>query len=197
MPIDPFYHKVFADVASHTEMFELLNIPVDASLEDRMTGACYAGRWFEIEQRAYDEMFEVLPPLFIGRAMFALSEMKAGSVGSVFFEIEVAGRKRWFHGYCDLGDPGAPDRMRAAILLRETGDTSHMSRSEKLEAVWSTTHSDFRGLAGELNPTAWPRQHPGKRTVLVYVAGIGTTLQLLEDLTDEEIQYRLPHRRTP
>jgi hypothetical protein len=135
MPIDPIYQKVFAGVASHACMFELLNLPVDATREDRMTGACYAGRWFEIEQRSYDEMFELLPPLFMRPGMFAFSEMKAGRVGSAFFENEIAGRKRWFHGYCDLGDPVALDRMRAAILLWETGGTTNMSRAEKLEAT--------------------------------------------------------------
>jgi len=84
MPIDPVYHQIFADVASHAFKCELLNLPVDGSPEDRVTGACYAGRWFEIEQHSYDEMFERLPPLFMRLDMFAFRELKAGNVGSVF-----------------------------------------------------------------------------------------------------------------
>ena len=197
MTIDPVYHKIFADVASHSFMFELLTLPPDGTPEDRATGACYAGCWFEIGQRSYEEMFELLPPLFMRPGMFAFRELKAGNVGSAFFEIMIAGRKRWFHGYCDFSDPDAPDAMRAAIRLWETGDTTGMSRAQKLDAIWSTTHRSSRGIAGQLNPMAWPPQHRGKRRILVYVAGLGTTLQLLEDLTDEEIERQLPRRRNP
>ena len=58
--------------------------------------------------------------------------------------------------------------------------------------IWSATHADFRGIAGEANPDAWPPEHHGKRTILVYTAGQGTTLKLLEDLTDQEIDSRMP-----
>lgn len=197
MAIDPTYLKIFHGVASHAFMHELLNLPVDATPEERMSGACYAGRWFEIEQRSHDEMFEVLPPLFMRPGMFAFRELKAGNVGSAFFEIKIEDRKRWFHGYCDFSDHDAPDAMRAAIQLWETGDTAGMSRAQKLDAIWSNTHGDFRGIAGQINPMAWPRQHRGKRTIVIYLAGVGTVLKLLEDLTDEEIQQKLPRRRDP
>ncbi len=48
-----------------------------------------------------------------------------------------------------------------------------------------------KGIAGEANPDAWPVEHHGKRTILVYAAGQGTTLKLLEDLSDEEIDSRM------
>jgi hypothetical protein len=67
-----------------------------------------------------------------------------------------------------------------------------MTREEKLEAIWTATHADFRGIAGEANPDAWPPEHHGKRTILTYVAGQGTTLKLLDGLSDEEIDSRMP-----
>jgi hypothetical protein len=129
MSIELFYTKIFAGVASHAFMFELLNLPVDALSDDRLAGAAYAGRWFEIEQASYDEMLEILPPLFMRPGMFALGELKAGTVGSLFFEIDIDGHRRWFHGYCDLSDRSAPDALRAAILFRETGDAGFMNRA--------------------------------------------------------------------
>lgn len=197
MAIDPTYLKIFQGVASHAFMHELLNLPVDASPEDRLSGACYAGRWFEIEQRSHDEMFEILPPLFMRPGMFAFRELKAGNVGFAFFEIKIEDRMRWFVGFCDFSDHNAPDAMRAAILFWETGDTTGMSRAQQLDAIWSRTHSAFRGIAGQLNPMAWLKEHRGKRSILVYVSGLGTVLKLLEDLTDAEIQEKLPHRRNP
>lgn len=191
MAIDPTYLKIFQGVASHAFMHELLNLPVDATPEERMSGACYAGRWFEIEQRSHDEMFEILPPLFMRPGMFAFRELKAGNVGSAFFEIKIADRKRWFHGCCDFSDHGAPDAMRAAILLWETGDTSAMSRVQKLDAIWSSSHPTSRGFAGHANPDAWPAADRGKRTILLYQPRVGTVLKLLEDLTDEEIAEKM------
>lgn len=195
MTIDPTYLKIFAGVATHAFMYELLNMAVDAAPEDRINGACYAGRWFEIEQRAYDEMFEMLPPLFMRPGMFALRELKAGNVGSGFFEISIDGRKRWFHGYCDFSDHEAPDAMRAAILFWETGDVSTLSRAQKLDAIWSKTHPDFRGTADRGVTKSWPQRHRSDRTILVYQRGVGTVLKFLDDLTDAEIESKLPHRR--
>ncbi|WP_287104366.1 hypothetical protein [Mesorhizobium sp.] len=48
----------------------------------------------------------------------------------------------------------SPDAMRAAIIAHETGAVDSMTRGEKLEAIWSATHADFRGIAGETNPDA-------------------------------------------
>lgn len=58
---------------------------------------------------------------------------------------------------------------------------------ERLEHIWSATHDDYRGYAGErLLP-----EHRGKRTILVYGRG-RTELKLLDNLTDEEIAAKLP-----
>lgn len=197
MPVDPTYLKVFADVASNAFMFELLNLPIDASPEDRHSGAAYAGRWFEIQQQSYHEMLEILPPLFMRNGMFAPSERKAGNVASTFFEITIAAQKRWFHAYCDLSDKAAPDAMRAAILFWETGDASNMTRDQKLDAIWASTHPDFRGTADGVVTATWPQKHRSDRTILVYEAGAGTVLKFLDALTDEEIEQKLPSRRQP
>lgn len=140
-------------------------------------------------------MLGLLPPLFQRTGMFGMSEYKAGNVTSVFFAIRIRSRERWFHGFCDLSDKRSPDAMRAAIIAHETGAVDSMTRQEKLEAIWSATHADFKGIAGETNPDAWPPEHHGKRTILTYVAGQGTALKLLEDLTDEEIDSRMPDVR--
>lgn len=191
MSVNPFYLKVFAGVASNAFMFELLNLPIDASPEDRYSGAAYTGRWFEIQQQSYREMLDFLPPLFVRDGMFALSELKAGNVGSIFFEIIIAGRTRWFHGYCDVADKAAPDALRAAILFRETGDASNMTREQKLDAIWTSTHPDFRGSNGGAVTASWPQKHRSDRTILVYEPGAGTVLKFLDDLSDEEIKQRL------
>jgi hypothetical protein len=161
---------------------------VEASLADRLSGQAYAGRWFEIDIDAYMEMLEVLPPLRMGADMFILSEFKAGSVASVFLRIVIAGQVRWFHGYGDTSDQAAPDALRAAIVLWETGDTSAMTRAQVLDAIWATTHRDFRDVASE---AAWPDHLRGKRTILVYEPGVGTVLKPLEMLTDAEIAERM------
>jgi len=67
-----------------------------------------------------------------------------------------------------------------------------MTRDEKLELIWSRTPADYRGIAGDTNPDAWPREHRGKRTILVNGGGAGTILKLLEDLADQEIEAMLP-----
>ena len=127
--------------------------------------------------------------------LFRSSEYKAGNVTSVFFAIRLRGRERFFHGFCDLGDRQCPDKMRAAIIAHETGAADSMTREEKLEAIWSATHPDFKGIAGEANPGDWPAEHHGKRVVLVR-GGSDRVLKLLEDLSDEEIDIRMAAIRT-
>lgn len=53
-----------------------------------------------------------------------------------------------------------------------------MTREQKLRIVWKHTHRDFRGA---LN---------GERTIMVYRNG--TCLVRLKDLTDTEIEERIP-----
>lgn len=39
---------------------------------------------------------------------------------------------------------------------------------------------------------AWPPEHHGKRTIIVYTVGRGTVFKLLEGLTGGEIDSRMP-----
>ena len=193
----PPFTKIFDGVATRKQMFELFNRIPDCPFEDRISGKTYENTWFEVDREGYDTMLEVLPPIFMRAGMFALSELKAGFVGSVFFEIDsIDGRRRWFTGYCNLGDRSSPDAMRAAIIAYEKVAMANLSRDAALDLIWERTHDDFRGLAGQFNPDAWPTEHHGKRSILVHEPGVGTVQKLLENLTDAEIADRLPHGPT-
>nr|WP_234886608.1 DUF1419 domain-containing protein [Sinorhizobium saheli] len=150
--------------------------------------ALYRGEWFETDQSSHDYMFEILPPLFMRGEMFAMREFLTASITSIFFTLKIDGCIRHFHGYCDLADKGSPERMRDAIIERESRPVRAMTREERLEHIWSTTHDDYRGYAGE----RWAMPDRGKRTVMFYTRPGGTTLKLLEDLTDAEIAAKLP-----
>jgi hypothetical protein len=191
MPAHPPFRKIFEGVASRQKMFELLNRHGSAPFDDRIDGTIYAEEWFELNAAEYDFMLDILPPLFMRTGMFGMSEYKAGYVTSVFLAIRIRAKERWFHGFCDLSDRQSPDAMRAAIIAHETAAIDSMTRAEKLEAIWNRTPDDYRGIAGDANPNAWPPEHRGKRTILVKGGGLDTILKLLEDLTDEEIQERL------
>lgn len=190
------FRKIHSGIAAGEKMCALFNRHADLPIEQRISGDTYAGEWFEISQADYLNMLDVLPPLFMRSGMFGMSEFKAENVTSVLFEITIRGRRRWFHGYCDLSDRQSPDRMRAAIIAFETGAVDSMTRAEKLEAIWLLTDDDFKGIAGALNPSAWPPEHRGKRTILVNGGGLGTILKLLEDLTDAEIDDKLNTMRS-
>ena len=192
MPTHPPFRKVFDGVSTREQMFQLLNRHKDTPDIDAISGTPYAGEYFEIAAEQYHFMLALLPPLFQRTGMFGMSEYKSGYVTSVFFAIRIRGRERWFHGFCDLSDKRSPDAMRAAIIAHETGAVDSMTRQEKLEAIWSATHPDFKGIAGEANPDAWPPEHHGKRTILINAGTQGTVLKLLEDLSDEEIDNRMP-----
>jgi hypothetical protein len=183
---------VFEGVATRAQMFALFNRHNDTPGVDPLSGKPYASEWFEISASEYHFMLGLLPSLFQRTGMFGMSEYKAGNVTSVFFAIRIRGRERFFHGFCDLSDKRSPDAMRAAIIARETGAVDSMTREEKLEAIWSATHSDFKGIAGEIDPSAFPLEHHGKRTILVNAGAKDTVRKLLEDLSDEEIDSRMP-----
>ncbi|RWL87327.1 MAG: DUF1419 domain-containing protein [Mesorhizobium sp.] len=185
------FRKIFENVATREQMFALFNRDQAAPPEDRISGKAYVSQWFEIEASEYHFMLDVLPPLFVRTGMFGMSEFKAGYITSVFFEITIRGRRRWFTGFCDLSDPQSPHTMREAIIAYESQLPETMTREEKLEAIWADTHPDFRGTAGSADPGGWPAEHRGKRTILVNAGGHGTVLKLLEDLTDEEIEEKL------
>ncbi len=188
----PPFRKVHAGVATHEQMFALFNRHRDEPDQDQLDGRLYAGEWFEITNTDYHFMLDLLPPLFRRTGMFGMSEYKAGYVTSVFFELRIRGRQRWFHGFCDMSDRSSPEIMRAAIIAHEIRATDSMTREEKLEAIWTATHEDFKGFAGDVKPDAWPEEDRGKRTIVVNGGAEGTILKLLEHLTDAEIEHLLP-----
>lgn len=53
-----------------------------------------------------------------------------------------------------------------------------MTRDQKLMIVWKHTHPDYKGML------------EGQRSIMVYRQG--TCLVLLKDLTDTEIEERMP-----
>ena len=53
-----------------------------------------------------------------------------------------------------------------------------MTRDQKLKLVWRHTHKDYKGVMN------------GERTIMVYRQG--TCLVELKDLTDTEIEERIP-----
>lgn len=117
-----------------------------------------------------------------------MREFATGSVTSVFLTLRFDGRTRHFHSYCDLSDKGSPERMRDAIIARETRPVKAMARQERLEHIWSTTHDGYRVYAGE----KWPLHKRGKRVILLYGGRQGAFLKLLDDLSDAEIAAKLP-----
>jgi hypothetical protein len=181
--------KIFQGVATRADMFRFFDRHSHRpDLFESDASALYAGEWFEVGEEQCDYMFGIQPPLWIRGEMFAISHFMAGSVTSVFFTLRIDGRTRHFHGYCDLADKASPERMRAAIIERESRPVKAMSREERLEHIWSATHDDYRGYAGE----RWPAPDRGKRTVLLYGGKEGTFLKLLEQLTDAEVAAKLP-----
>ncbi|MBX9843752.1 MAG: DUF1419 domain-containing protein [Xanthobacteraceae bacterium] len=181
--------KIFQGIATRYEMHRLFNRHRgDPSYGAGDAAPLFAGEWFEIAEHEHDYMLEILPPLWMRVDMFAMREFMTGSVTSVFFTLWIDGRKRFFHGYCDLSDRGSPEQMKRAIIERKSRPVRAMTRDERLEHIWSSTHDDYRGYAGK----GWPAHLQGKRTVLVYCGGLGTVLKPLDDLTDDEVAAKLP-----
>lgn len=185
----PTIRKVFQGVATRHQMFRMFDRHAqrpDCSNSD--PSSLYAGEWFEITETEHDYMFEILPPLWIRGSMFAMREFLTGSVTSVFFTLRIDGVIRHFHGYCDLSDRSTVERMRVAIVERESRPVRGMSRAERLEHIWSSTADDYRGYASD----RWQQSNRGRRTVVLYGGKQGTFLKLLDDLTDDEIIAKLP-----
>ncbi|MBB4189022.1 hypothetical protein GGE07_005701 [Sinorhizobium terangae] len=181
--------KVFQGAASRQQMFRMFDR--HAQRPHRWDGdpsALYAREWFEIGEAEHDYMFEILPPLWVRGSMFAMREFLIGSVTSIFFALRIDGVVRHFHGYCDLSDRSSVEKMRLAIIERESRPARSMTRDERLEHIWSTTADDYRGYAG----ARWPEPSRGRRTVMLYGGNEGSFLKLLEDLTDDEIAAKLP-----
>ncbi|NGX97860.1 MAG: hypothetical protein CFE29_28555 [Bradyrhizobiaceae bacterium PARB1] len=175
--------KVFEGVATRHDMYRMFNRhrgdPATAAGD---AGHLFAGEWFEIAERDHNYMFEILPPLFMRGDMFAMREYLTGSITSVFLALSIDGRRRFFHGYCDLSELGSPERLKVSIIERESRPVRAMTREERLEHIWSSTHDDYRGYAGV----------GGKRTVLVYGETSGTIEKALDALSDDEISAKLP-----
>ena len=181
--------KIFEGVATRPEMYRMFNRHRgDPAMAKGDAQHLFAGEWFEIAEREHDYMLEILPPLWMRADMFAMRELLTGSVTSVFFSLVIDGRRRFFHGYCDLSDRGSAERMKHAIVERESRPVRAMTREERLEHIWSSTHDDYRSYAGKGVPAGMQ----GKRTVLVFCSGRGTVLKLLDDLTDDEVAAKLP-----
>lgn len=181
--------KVYQGIADIRQMFRMFDR--HAQRPNRWQGddsPLYCNEWFEIDQTSNDYMFEILPPLFMRGEMFAMREFLTGSITSIFFTLRIDGQMRYFHGYCDLADTGSPARMRDAIVERETRPVRAMTREERLEHIWSSTHDDYRGYAGE----RFAEHERGQRTILFYGGQHGTTLKMLDHLTDVEIAAKLP-----
>ncbi|QXC52474.1 DUF1419 domain-containing protein (plasmid) [Agrobacterium salinitolerans] len=181
--------RVYQGITERHQMFRMFDR--HAQRPHRFEGdasALYAGEWFEITEREHDYMFEILPPLWIRGSMFAMREFLTGSVTSLFFALRIDGVIRYFHGYCDLSDPGSVEDMRLAIIERETRPVRAMTRDERLEHIWSATADAYRGYSDE----AAAQYLPGQRVIALY-AGVGSArLKLLDDLTDDEIATKLP-----
>lgn len=181
--------KVYEGVAERRQMFRMFDR--HAQRPHRGEGkdsALYAGEWFEIGQAEHDYMLEILPPLWMRGDMFAMREFLTGSITSIFFSLRIDGRTRYFHGYCDLSDRTSPDRMRAAIVERESWPVRAMTRAERLDHIWSSTHDDYRGYADECFPGA----ERGKRIVMMCASRQSRAFRLLDQLTDAEISAKLP-----
>ena len=181
--------KVYQGVADRRQMFRLFDR--HAQRPNRWQSddsVLYRGEWFEIGKAESTYMLDILPPLWIRADMFALSEFLTGSITSVFFTLTIEGRVRFFHTYCDLADRTSCERTREAIMARESRPLKAMTREECLEHIWSVTHDDYRGYAGE----DFAERLRGRRFVLCYGRRPGATRRILEQLTDAEIAPKLP-----
>ncbi|MGX7743948.1 DUF1419 domain-containing protein [Rhodopseudomonas parapalustris] len=181
--------KVFQGVADRRQMFRMFDR--HAQRPNRFggdDGALYRGEWFEIGQVEHDYMFELLPPLWMRGDMFAMRECMTGSITSVFFSLPIDGRIRYFHGYCDLADGGSPASMRGAIVERETRPVRAMTKAERLDHIWSSTHDEYRGYADG----RFPHSQRGRRIVMMCASWPGRDFKLLDELSDAEISAKLP-----
>ena len=197
MPVHPSFRKIFPVVASREAMFALTNRNSKAPFkEGRVNGTLYSGSWFEVAAAQYDEMLDIMPPLFLRPDMFAMSEFNGGKIAIVFVTLMIAGVRRWFLGFCDLAISSSPEMLRDAIVTRETGpDPDRLIREEKLEAIWNATSWEWKGYAGVAQD--WEPHHLGKRTIVDSRGDLRpSVLCLLDHLSDEQIERMLPDDTT-
>lgn len=185
----PETRKIFEGVASRHEFYAMINRHAQAPFDEaRHSGRLYAGEWFEISEADHDRMFDILPPLLMRADHFAMREFQAARVTSVFFSLKIDDQFRWFHSYCDLGDSGAINRMRSAIVERQSRPVRAMSRVEKLDHIWSITAPDFRAYGDQRFVPGFA----GQRLVLVFSATQAKVWKRLDDLDDDEVAAKLP-----
>lgn len=112
------FNRVFDGVADTAKHYELLNrhnaAPFD---ENRLSGALYAGEWWECSEAEYDYFLNCLPPISFPGG-FALCEFTTADVTTCHFRIEHGGARRYFAGSCRMtnGNPYRPEIMRAHIV---------------------------------------------------------------------------------
>lgn len=188
MTLSPI-RKVYQGIAERPQMFRMFDRHEQRPhRSEGDTAVLHTGEWFEVAEDDHQYMFDILPPLWMECDMFALREFLAGSITSIFFSPAIDGRLRFFHGYCDLSDKGSPERMRDAIVERETRPVRAMTREERIEHIWSSTHDEYRGYAD----WRFPRAQRGRRIVMVFGPDRSRDFKLLDELTDAEIAAKLP-----
>ncbi|TGQ04919.1 MULTISPECIES: DUF1419 domain-containing protein [unclassified Mesorhizobium] len=188
MTLQSSIRKIYQGVADRRQMYRLFDRHAQRPNRwENDDSALFIGEWFEIARAEHDYMLDILPPLWMCGDMFALREFLTESVTSVFYTMRIDGRARYFHAYCDLSQACSRVETRDVIVERESWPVKAMTREERLEHIWSATHDEYRGYAGE----RFVPEHRGKRTLLVY-GPARTELKLLEDLTDDEIAAKLP-----
>lgn len=183
------FRKVYQGIADRRQMFRMFDRHAQRPNRFNDDAApLYTGEWFEISQAEHDYMLNILPPLWMRYDGFALREFLVGFVTSVFYTLTIDDAVRHFHAYCDLSDPLSPDRMKSAIIERESRPVPAMTRAERLEHVWSSTHEEYRGYAGE----GFAHIVRGWRTVMFFGPERSRDFRLLDGLSDAEIAAKLP-----
>ena len=140
MTTAPAIRKVFQGVADRHQMYRMFDRHAGRTkrnADDATT--LYAGEWFEIGEAEHDYMFAVEAPLWIRGSMFALRQYLDGAVTSVFFALRIDDAIRYFHGYCDLSDDASVERMRLAIIERETRPVRAMTLKSGFSVVEATS----------------------------------------------------------
>lgn len=183
--------KIYLGIADRRQMFRLFDRHEQRPNAQRPDeSAQYAGEWFEVADDVHQYMLDILPPLWMEWGMFALCRPLTGALTSIFFNLKIDDRYRYFHGYCDLAAKGSPERMRDAIIERESRPIQALTREERIEHIWSAAPDEFRGYADR----RFPREQRGKRIIMVFGPARSQDFKLLEQLTDAEIAAKLPAR---
>lgn len=124
----PSIRKIYFSVANRQQMFRLFDRHAQRSNRwENDDIDLFAGEWFEIARAEHDYMLNLPPPLWIRGEMFALREFLTETLTSLFYTLRINGKRRHFHGYCDLARPRSPNDMRDAIVERESWPVKAMT----------------------------------------------------------------------